>query len=93
VDVFIDGQLQTTVDANAAGVLNQGGQVLLSESNLCASQHTLKRSSTVAPTRSWRDCSSISDQCIFQAGRFDGFSSAGRKVSRDRAPPPATAVS
>ena len=31
VDVFIDGQLQTTVDANAAGAHNQGGQVLFSD--------------------------------------------------------------
>ena len=42
VDVFIDSQLQTTVDANAAGVHNQGGQVLFSAPNLTAGQHTLK---------------------------------------------------
>ncbi len=42
VDVFIDGQFQTTVDANAVGTHNQGGQVLFSEPNLIAGQHTLK---------------------------------------------------
>jgi hypothetical protein len=42
VDVLIDGQFQTTVDANAAGIHNQGGQVLFAEPNLSAGQHTLK---------------------------------------------------
>lgn len=42
VDVFLDGQFQTTVDANAAGVHNLGGQVLFSAPNLTAGQHTLK---------------------------------------------------
>lgn len=31
VDVYLDGQFQQTVDANAAGVHNQGNQVLLSQ--------------------------------------------------------------
>jgi alpha-galactosidase len=42
VDVYLDGQLQATVDANAAGVHNLGNQVLFSETGLTAGQHTLR---------------------------------------------------
>jgi hypothetical protein len=42
VDVYLDGTLQTTVDANAAGVHNEGSQILFSASGLPAGQHTLK---------------------------------------------------
>jgi hypothetical protein len=42
VDVYLDGQLQQTVDANAVGVHNLGNQVLFSETGLSAGQHTLK---------------------------------------------------
>ena len=42
VDVYIDGALQTTVDANAAGVHNQGSQILFSTSGLPVGQHTIK---------------------------------------------------
>jgi len=42
VDVYVDGALQTTVDANAAGIHHQGSQVLFSVSSLAAGQHTLK---------------------------------------------------
>jgi hypothetical protein len=41
VDVYLDGQFQQTVDANAAGVHNLGNQVLFSKSGLGAGQHTL----------------------------------------------------
>ena len=42
VDVYVDGALQSTVDANAAGVHNAGSQILFSKSGLSAGQHTLK---------------------------------------------------
>jgi hypothetical protein len=42
VDVYVDGQFQQTVDANAAGVHNQGNQVLFTKSGLSAGQHTIK---------------------------------------------------
>ena len=42
VDVYLDGQFQVTVDANAAGVHNLGNQVLFSKTGLSAGQHTLR---------------------------------------------------
>ena len=42
VDVYVDGVLQDTVDANVQGVHNQGGQVLYGVGGLQAGQHTLK---------------------------------------------------
>jgi hypothetical protein len=42
VDVYLDGQFQQTVDANAAGVHNLGNQVLFSKTGLPTGQHTLK---------------------------------------------------
>ncbi len=42
VDVYLDGVLQDTVDANVQGVHNQGGQVLYGIGSLRAGQHTLK---------------------------------------------------
>jgi hypothetical protein len=42
VDVYLDGQFQATVDANAAGVHNLGNQVLFAKSGLGSGQHTLK---------------------------------------------------
>ncbi len=42
VDVYLDGSLQTTVDANAAGIHNAGSQILFSRSGLAAGQHTIK---------------------------------------------------
>jgi Carbohydrate esterase 2 N-terminal len=42
VDVYVDGTFQQTVNAYAAGVHNQGGQVLYSKMGLAAGQHTLK---------------------------------------------------
>jgi hypothetical protein len=41
VDIYLDGQFQQTVDANAAGVHNLGNQVLFSKSGLGAGPHTL----------------------------------------------------
>jgi hypothetical protein len=42
VDVYLDGTLRTTVDANAAVIHNEGSQILFSTSDLSAGQHTLK---------------------------------------------------
>jgi len=42
VDVYLDGQFQQTVDANAAGVHNQGSQTLFSRTGLAAGSHTLE---------------------------------------------------
>jgi hypothetical protein len=42
VDVLLDGQLVQTVDAFAANVHNQSGQVLFSRNDLSAGQHTVK---------------------------------------------------
>jgi hypothetical protein len=42
VDVYLDGTLQTTVDANAAGIHNLGSQILYCRSGLAAGQHTIK---------------------------------------------------
>jgi hypothetical protein len=42
VDVYVDGQFQATVDANASGVHNQGNQVLFSQTGLAPGLHTLK---------------------------------------------------
>ena len=42
VDVYVDDQFQQTVDANAAGVHHQGGQVLFSKTGLSAGQHSIK---------------------------------------------------
>ena len=42
VDVYLDGQFQATVDANAAGVHNLGNQVLFSKTGLTSGQHTLR---------------------------------------------------
>ena len=42
VEVYLDGALQATVDANAPGVHNAGGQILFSRSGLSSGQHTLK---------------------------------------------------
>lgn len=41
VDVYLDGTLVQTVDANAPGVNNRGGQALYSVSNLSRTQHVL----------------------------------------------------
>ena len=42
MDVYLDGVSQGAVNAYAAGVHNQGGQVLFSTTGLGAGQHTLK---------------------------------------------------
>jgi hypothetical protein len=42
VDVYLDDALQATVDANASGVHNAGGQILYSKTGLSAGQHTIK---------------------------------------------------
>jgi len=42
VDVYLDNAFIQTVDANAAGVRNQVGQILFEKSGLSAGQHTIK---------------------------------------------------
>jgi hypothetical protein len=42
VDVYLDGVLQDTIDANVPNVHNAGGQVLYGITDLAAGQHTLK---------------------------------------------------